>query len=162
MNDISRLIDAMTDYYAGDPRRTAHFLKVYAYAKSIGELEGVDSDTQFLIETAAVVHDIGIKVSEAKYNSSAGPYQELEGPPLARDLLERLGFESAVIERACYLVGHHHTYSAIDGQDFRILVEADLIVNFQEEEVSEQSAMTACQKYFESKSAIRFLKRLYS
>ena len=33
------------------------------------------------------------------------------------------------IERVSYLVGHHHTVDAIDGPDYQILIEADLIVN---------------------------------
>jgi hypothetical protein len=39
-------------------------------------------------------------------------------------MLGRLGFGAALVERVCYLVGHHHTYTNIDGPDYQILVEA--------------------------------------
>lgn len=161
MNSIARLIDCMTAYYAKDLRRTAHFLKVYAYAKTIAHLEKVNEQTQLIVEAAAVVHDIGIKVSEQKYDSSAGKYQELEGPPLARDMLSGLGFSHEITERVCYLVAHHHTYTDIDGDDYRILVEADLIVNIAEDGICAESAYKACEKIFRSPSAIAFLYRLF-
>ncbi len=161
MNSIARLIDCMTAYYAKDLRRTAHFLKVYAYAKTIAHLEKANEQTQLIVEASAVVHDIGIKVSEQKYDSSAGKYQELEGPPLARDMLSRLGFSQEITERVCYLVAHHHTYTDIDGDDYRILVEADLIVNIAEDGICAESAYKACEKIFRSPSAIAFLHRLF-
>ena len=64
---IGQAVDRMSSFYSGDPKRINHFLKVYAYAKSIGELEGLDSQTQETLELAAVLHDIGIKPSEEKY-----------------------------------------------------------------------------------------------
>ena len=84
------------------------------------------------METAAVVHDIGILTAERKYDSSAGKYQELEGPAEAKDLLSGLGWPQEVIDRLCYLVGHHHAYANIDEPDDQILVEADFLVNLLE------------------------------
>ena len=101
----------MIAYYAGDVRRINHFLKVYSFAKTIGEMEGLDESTQEIIEIAALTHDIGIKNSEKKYYSSAGNYQQIEGPPEAKKLLEGLGIESSVIDRVCWLIAHHHTYT---------------------------------------------------
>ena len=60
-----------------------------------------------------------------KYNSSNGKYQEELGPAEAIKLLNRLNYDEALIERVAYLVGHHHTYSEIDGLDYQILVEAE-------------------------------------
>ena len=42
MNLIGQIINAMIAYYAGDVRRINHFLKVYGFAKAIGEMEGLD------------------------------------------------------------------------------------------------------------------------
>ena len=39
---ISQLIDKMADWEAGSPKRINHYLKVWGYAKTIGELEGLD------------------------------------------------------------------------------------------------------------------------
>ena len=82
----------MIKYYAGDKKRINHFIKVHGYAKAIGEAEGLDERTMLILETAAYVHDIGIKISEEKYNSSAGKYQEIEGPPIAEEMLTKLRY----------------------------------------------------------------------
>ena len=70
---ISRLIDKMADWEAGNPKRINHFLKVWGYAKTIGELEGLNENTRFTLEAAAVVHDIGIKPAEEKFGCHGGP-----------------------------------------------------------------------------------------
>ena len=51
-------IEKMIDFYQGNLRDIEHFLKVWAYAKTIGEQESVDENTQGILELAAVVHDI--------------------------------------------------------------------------------------------------------
>lgn len=80
------------------------------------------------------MHDIGIHQAEARYGSSNGKYQEELGPAEARNLLEQLHVAETDIDRVCYLVGHHHTYSHIDGLDYQILVEADFLVNLYEDQ----------------------------
>ena len=133
---IEKLLTAMMEYDHGDVLRIQHFVKVYEFARMIGLMEGLDSKTQFTLESAAVVHDIGIHISEQKYGSSSGKYQELEGPAEAKKLLDGLEWPADVTERVCYLVGHHHTYHDMDGMDYQILVEADFLVNLFEDKVS--------------------------
>lgn len=157
----SAIINEMIGYYAKDPRRVNHFLKVFSFAKSIGELEKLDEDTQNILEVAAIMHDIGIKISEEKYNSSAGNYQEIEGPPVAREMLSRFSFSEEFIDRVCYLIGHHHTYSKIDGTDYQILIEADFLVNIYEDEIKTTQIENIKDKYFKTKSGIKFLMDLY-
>ena len=123
----------MIQYYRNDPKRIQHFTKVHSYAKLIGELSGMQGEELLTLEVAAYVHDIGIKVAEKKYGSSEGKLQEHEGPAVARGMLMRLGFAENVIERVCYLIGHHHTYTGIEGRDYQILVEADFLVNLYED-----------------------------
>ena len=78
--ETGKVIEAAIAYFENDIRRISHLLKVYGFAKAIGEKEQLDLFTMECLETAAVLHDIGIKISEEKYQSSAGKYQELEGP----------------------------------------------------------------------------------
>lgn len=158
---ISTIINEMISYYSKDPRRVNHFLKVYSFSKSIGELERIDEDTQNILEVAAVMHDIGIKISEEKYNSSAGNYQEIEGPPVAREMLLKLNFDEKFIDRVCYLIGHHHTYNKIDGIDYQILIEADFLVNIYEDEIKVIQIQSIKEKYFKTKSGTEFLINLY-
>ncbi|MBD8973302.1 MAG: HD domain-containing protein [Clostridiales bacterium] len=158
---ISSLIDEMIAYDKGDPRRIQHFIKVHDFARTIGQLEGMDDDTLYIVESAAVVHDIGIHVCEEKYGSCEGKLQEKEGPALAKEMLERLGYEHEVIDRVCYLVGHHHTYTNIDGVDYQILVEADFLVNLYEDEVSSDAVRKAYQNIFKTESGRKICRNMF-
>ena len=64
----AQLTALMTAYNAGDPKRIQHFIKVFQLASVIGTLEQVDEETLFVLETAAIVHDIGIRICEQKYH----------------------------------------------------------------------------------------------
>lgn len=161
MSSIQKITLCMMDYYSGDPKRIQHFLKVYQFAKIIGELEQLDSQTQEILEVSALVHDIGIKRSEEKYNSSAGKYQELEGPPEAEALLLPLGYPEAFVSRVCWLVGHHHTYDSIEQLDHQILVEADFLVNAYEDHLSENAIRNVLTKLFRTKSGSQLLRTMY-
>ena len=158
---IEKLLTAMMEYDHGDVPRIQHFVKVYEFAKMIGLMEGLDEKTQFTLESAAVVHDIGIHISEQKYGSSSGKYQELEGPAEAKKLLDGLGWPADVTERVCYLVGHHHTYHDMDGMDYQILVEADFLVNLFEDEASADGCRNAYQKIFRTESGKRLYQTMY-
>ena len=162
MVQLERLKIAMCEYYRGDKKRINHFIKVHSYAKCIGELENLSYDELFTLETASIVHDIGIKNSELKYNSSSGKYQEIEGVPEARKLLESLNFESSTIDRVCYLVGHHHTYTNIQGMDYQILVEADFLVNLFEDNNSIESVKSVKSTIFKNKTGILLLENIFN
>ena len=160
-NQVAKIIQAMIRYNEADPRRIQHALKVYAFAKNIGELEGLTENQLEVIEIASVLHDIGIKNSEAKYGSSSGKYQELEGPPVARGILLQVGIAEEVIQRVCFLIGHHHTYHEICGDDYQILVEADFLVNIGEDNMTPQQAQEVLQKVFKTKTAKEYLSKMY-
>ena len=130
---INKLHFEMIKLYHGDSKRIQHFCKVYSYAKLIGEMEKVDQDTLFILETAALTHDIGIHLCEEKYGDCNGKLQEKEGPAIAKRMLSELGFGDDVSDRVQYLIAHHHTYTDIDGIDYQILVEADFLVNMYED-----------------------------
>ncbi len=158
---IGQVIASMITYLRGDVNGVNHFLKVYAYAKAIGEQEKLDEVTQETLEVAAIVHDIGIPVSMAKYGSHEGRYQEIEGPPVAKMMLSDLGFAGSLIERVAFLVGHHHTYSCVDGLDYQILLEADFLVNADEGNLSRNEIEVGMNKFFKTRSGIEFLKINY-
>ena len=132
MEMLEKLCWEMIGYYAGQPAQIQHFTKVHAYARLIGLCEHISGQEQFILEALAYVHDIGIRPAMEKYGSGAGPLQEKEGPAYARPMLEKLGFDEKVIDRVCWLIAHHHTVENVDGIDWRILLEADLLVNLHE------------------------------
>lgn len=156
-----RLIMEMTHYYAGQPHRIQHFMKVYGYAKLIGEMEGISREDQEVLEVAAIVHDIGIKKSEELYGDSVGTHQEELGPAVAEEMLQKLGYDEALIKRVAYLVGHHHTYKNIDGIDYQILVEADFLVNLYENDVPEKAMEAALSNIFETKTGKEICRTMF-
>ncbi len=161
MGQYTQLVLKMMDHERGFPQRIQHFLKVWSFVRLIGELEGVDEETGTILEIAAIVHDIGIRPSLEKYGTATGAYQELEGPPIARILLESLGYEPEVISRVCYLVGHHHSYVDIDGIDYQILVEADFLVNIFENQMSPEKIRDIREIIFRTEGGKDLLARHY-
>lgn len=158
---INFVFDKMIEHEKSVPKRVQHLLKVYGFAKFIGKNEGLDEHTMLLLETAALMHDIGIKPAIEKYNSSAGKYQETEGIEPARYILEEAGYEESDISRICYLIGHHHTYNDIDGMDYQILVEADFLVNIYEDNESKDAILNVKEKIFKTKYGIKLLNEMY-
>ena len=162
MNKIEELDLAMIEYNNGDPKRIQHTTKVYAYASMIGKCEGLDEETQFILESAALVHDIGIRASEQKYGHQNGKLQEQEGPAVARDLLTRLGgFTDRQIERICWLVAHHHTYHVCEDLDYQILIEADFLVNLYEDNESPNAIRAVGKNIFHTQSGTRMFETMY-
>lgn len=161
MTKQAELILAMSEWERGVPHRVGHFLKVHGFAKTIGEAEGLGPGTLMTLETAALVHDIGIKASLAKYGNSGGKNQEREGAPAARETLEKLGYPAEVVDRVAFLVGRHHTYVGVDGPDYQILLEADFLVNMLEEEMSKEAIKSAYDKVFKTETGKRLCRLLY-
>ena len=147
---INKLHLAMIELYRGDAKRIQHFCKVHSYAKLIAETENVDKECLFIIEAAALTHDIGIHSCEEKYGNCNGKLQEKEGPTVAREILENLDYKN--INRILFLIGHHHTYINVSGLDYQILIEADLLVNFEEENTSKEDIKKVYENIFKTKT----------
>ena len=160
---IAMLIRAAMEYDRGDPSRIQHLIKVHNFAAAIGRLEGLDEETQFILESAAVLHDIGIHLSEEKHSSTAGHFQELEGPAVAQEILDRLGgWTESQIERIKFLIGHHHTYVGVDGLDWRILLEADFLVNLYEWREDFAPILEKHPDVFQTPSGIHLLEVMFA
>ena len=159
---INRLALAMIDYNNGDPKRIQHTTKVHAYASLIGKCEGLDEETQFILESAALVHDVGIRASEQKYGYQNGKLQEQEGPDVARELLAKIGgYTDQQIERICWLVAHHHTYHVCEDLDYQILIEADFLVNMFEDNESINAIRAVRRNIFRTESGIRMIETMF-
>ena len=156
-------MQAMIRYDGGDVPRIQHFVKVHDFAATIGVSENLDEETQFILEAAAILHDIGIHPAEAKYGNCNGKAQEELGPDEARKLLQEVGgFTDAQTERICWLIGHHHTYSNVTSADHRILLEADFLVNSFEDHIAPNGIVTFREKVFRSPSAIDMLNKMWN
>lgn len=157
----SKLIQKAITFDHGDAKRIQHFLKVHAFAALIGRLENIPQETQDLLEAAAILHDIGIHAAEEKHHSTNGKYQEIEGPAPARTLLTALSYPPALIDRVCWLIAHHHTYTNVDAIDYQLLLEADFLVNAYEDSLSAEAIESFRDKIFRSQSGIRLLNTMY-
>ena len=141
-----RLIDEMKAVFGDDQPRIDHAMGVLGFAEQIlqgekaGEAGGEDSPTQrggfpnpprydeSIVIAAAILHDIGIRAAERIHGSGAGRYQEIEGPPIARAILEKLGVDAATTDAVCETIAHHHN-GQIDTPEFSVIWDADWLVN---------------------------------
>jgi len=151
---------SMRRLFGDDERRITHALKVLSFARKIHAKEG---GSRLVVESAAALHDIGIHEAERKHGSAAGNWQELEGPPIAREILERIGYSQADVEHVCKIVANHHSAKDIDSVEFRIVWDADWIVNIPEElDTSDKARLYASiERIFKTKTGKAIASELY-
>jgi hypothetical protein len=154
------LIDEMKFVFGADTKRINHALDVLAFAQQLQHREGGD---RAVVEAAAVLHDIGIHEAERKHGSAAGIYQEIEGPPIARTILERHNADADAVDHICEIVGQHHSAKTIDTLEFRIIWDADWLVNIPEEigSLSKEKLCAIIEKTFKTYAGKITAKKLY-
>ena len=158
---ISEIMDKMIAFSNGNIHDIDHFIRVWTYAKTIGELEHLDADIQFVLEVAAITHDIACPLCRQKYGNTNGKYQEVEGSPLVRSFLSDSGLTAEQIDRVAYLVSHHHTLTDIDGMDYQILIEADFIANASENDYSKESIQSFIYKVMQTNSGSMMARQIF-
>ncbi|MBI2860256.1 MAG: HD domain-containing protein [Chloroflexi bacterium] len=130
MDTKQALLKVMEDYFDSDVKRINHARWVTEYAEKLLDREGGDRP---VVIGAAILHDIGIHQAEQKHGSTLGKYQEMEGPPIARDILARLGYSPEHITEICDIIAHHHSPGKITTRNFSIVYDADWLVNLRDE-----------------------------
>ena len=125
-----KLIEEMKEVFQSDTKRIEHALAVLDYAEQIQAVEGGDP---LVVKAAAILHDIGIREAQRKHGSSAGKYQEMEGPPIAEQILRKYDIDADKIEYIGKIIANHHSDRELDTTAFRIVWDADRIVNLNEE-----------------------------
>ena len=121
----------MKRYFKQDFKRIGHASRVARYVEQIGREEGANLA---VVLSAAYLHDIGIKEAERKHQSTAARYQEEEGPPIAREILTRLGAKQGLIDEVCGIIAHHHLPKEDETVNFKSLYDADLVTNLEEKQ----------------------------
>jgi putative nucleotidyltransferase with HDIG domain len=156
----NRLVEEMKKIFGTDQKRIDHALSVLDYAEQIHESEGGDP---LVVKAGAILHDIGIGESERKHGSSAGRYQEIEGPPIARGILTMCGISDDDIEHICKIVGSHHSGKDIDTIEFAIVWDADWLVNIPMElaDCSDEVLRGTIEKVFKTRTGLQIATELF-
>ena len=124
-----RVAIEMKRYLKSDFKRIGHATRVARYAERIGKNE---RGNLAVILSAAYLHDIGIPEAERKHGSSAPEYQEKEGPPITRSILNKLKANEDLVDEVCDIVGHHHHPGPDESLNFKVVFDADLIANLED------------------------------
>ena len=169
--NIAEIMKKMIDFSDSNIHDIDHFIRVWTYARTIAELESLDAETQYILEVAAITHDIACPLCREKYGSTNGKHQETEGAPMVRDFLRDTGMTEAQIDRVAFLVGHHHTftdvrgkdytYTGVDGLDYQILLEADYIANASENGYERRSVENFIHKIMRTESGKALAKAVF-
>ncbi len=156
-----RVAIEMKRYFKQDFKRIGHATRVARYAEKIGIEE---RGNLAVILTAAYLHDIGIKEAERKHESTAARYQEEEGPPVAREILDKLGAREELIEEVCGIVGHHHHPGPGESINFKSVYDADMIANLEdnhkENPVEPETLASIIEKSFLTESGRNLAQRV--
>lgn len=158
---ISAVTQKMIAQSGGNLHDIAHFLKVYAFAQTIGTSENLTDTQQETLEIASILHDIACPLCRQKYGDTDGKHQEAESAPLVREFLSGIDLPDGMPERIVYLVSHHHTYSNVDGLDYQILLEADFLVNADESHMSAEAVESARKNIFKTSTGTQLLENIY-
>lgn len=158
--DVSLVIEKMQEYFDKDQKRIDHALGVADFAEKILTEEQADRD---IVLAAAYLHDIGIHEAERKYGSSGGKYQEIEGPPIARKILQESGWNEDAINNICNIIAKHHTFNGLVSKEFQVLFEADWIVNLDNDfrGISEPQREKVISKNFKTRTGINLVRGRY-
>lgn len=156
----AKITSDMIAFYHEDPHDVNHFLKVSGYASALGVMAALPPEQQQTLEVAAIVHDIACPLCREKYGHAAGHLQEQESEALLRPFLAPYGLEMETVERVIELVCHHHTVKPILGLDHCLLLEADFLVNAEENRLSRDAIAAARELFFRSLGGLRLLDRL--
>ena len=158
---ISAAVEKMIEFYKGNLHDIAHFMKVWAFAKTIGEQEKLDAHTMQILELAAIVHDISCPLCREKYGNTNGKNQEIESAPLVNEFLSDLPVSAQDTERISWIAAHHHTYENVVGLDYQILLEADFLVNAEESGYKRSAVEAAKKNIFKTTTGTRLLESIY-
>ena len=85
----------------------------------------------------------------------------MEGPAVAAPMLRQCGADEQESERVQWLIAHHHTYTAGEEKDFRILLEADFLVNAYEDGMTAEQCKTAKDHVFRTQTGKQYLEEMF-
>ena len=127
---IPELISEMEAVFGETSGMIKHTMTVLGHAMEISAEEGGDA---LIVRASAILHDIGIPRAREVHGSSSGQYQEIEGPPIAREILTKHQVSPGAVDHICGIVANHHSDKdpeIVNTVEFKILWDSDWLGNF--------------------------------
>lgn len=157
------LISEMEEVFADSPNMIGHTHTVLGHALDIHQHAG---GSLTVVEASAILHDIGIPRAREVHGSSSGRYQEIEGPPIAREMLTRHRFPPNQIDHICGIVANHHSDEdprIVTTVEFKILWDADWLVNFpgRHRDASAQEKTLAIEEIFKTERGKELAREMF-
>lgn len=124
-----RVAVEMKKYFQKDFKRIGHAGRVARYAERLAKEEG---GNPAIVLPAAFLHDIGIKKAEEQYPGEVDKSHGPLGEPIAKEILTRLGAGEELLREVGDIVARHHRPGDRENIHFKIVYDADVIVNMEE------------------------------
>ncbi len=120
--DIDKVFELATPILAKNDFGVTHTQRVFNIAKQNFPVKPELADLTY---TAIILHDIGGCTIKDQYE---------KGPPIATQILEKLGYPENFIKQVCQIIATHHDHPDNPTEPFRTLYDSDKIVMFTPEE----------------------------
>jgi len=160
---IPHLISEMEAVFGETSGMIKHTMTVLGHAMEISAEEGGDA---LIVRASAILHDIGIPRAREVHGSSSGQYQEIEGPPIAREILTKHQVSPGAVDHICGIVANHHSDKdpeIVTTLEFKILWDSDWLVNFpgrhRDKSVAEKEA--AIEEIFKTKKGKLLARQMF-
>jgi len=128
-----RVAVEMKRYFKNDFKRIGHASRVARHAERIGK--AVQGNLAVIL-SAAYLHDIGFGEAGRQDGSGASAAPEMEGPSVARAILEKLGAREELIAEVCEIVARLHHPRPGDTINLQVVYDADLLETIDEQHKS--------------------------
>lgn len=154
------LIDEMKKVFGEDQKKVEHALAVLNYAEKIQAHE--DGDL-LIVRAAAILHDVDIHEARRMQGSSASRYREIESSLIAEKILKQYDLDTEIIQHICKIIANHHNSKDIDSIEFRIVFDADQLVNIYEDfqGTGEEKLEEIIGDKFKTKGGFELAKKLF-
>jgi len=151
---------AMKKYFEKDINRIHRAQKVARFAEEMVKGEG---GNPLVVLGSAYLADIGIYEAEKKHGNSSAEFQEIEGPPIAKDILKRIGLKTEVIDEICDIIGRHQHPREEETLNFQLLYESEWLVKIEENRAlhNREKLESLVAKEFQTATGRRLAENLY-
>ena len=79
---------------------------------------------------------------------------------MAREILTGLGAEDRLIDEVCDIIGHHHSPREVETANFKVVFDADVITNLEEDQKAHPKTPEKLLEFIESRCLTQSGKEL--